>query len=115
MATLTADKTLKAIFPTNGSTVERALCWYDHDLRKVLESREHLGKHVIIHPDTGDWEMGSDPEGEDDLDVSHRAIERFGTARLFGLRIGYPVSEAIGTMLEPFPHLLGDEPDGERR
>ncbi len=89
--------------------------WYERDLRGVLETRENLGKNLVINPDTGDWEMGKGSDGDDDLEVSRRAIHRFGTARLFGLRIGYPASEAIGTTLEPFPHLLGDEPDGDTR
>ena len=106
METATATRNAYEVDPTVG---DRAEAWYNAGLRQRIETRENLGKYLIINPQTGEYVMGTDPRGDDDLEVSHQAIAKFGTHRLFGIRIGYPATEALGTTLEPFTRLLGDE------
>ena len=40
---------------------------------------------------------GDAPHGGDDRDVSRHATETLGTRHLYGMRIGYPASETLGT------------------
>lgn len=96
------------------SVVARGKRWYEAGLRRKLETRANLGKFLLINPDTGEWEMGDAPETYrgDDIDeiiVSDRARARFGNTILFGMRIGYPTSAAIGGAMTPLPYFLGDE------
>ena len=63
---------------------------------------------MVINPDTGDYIMGSNPDGDDNVDVSREARARFGTNRLFGIRVGYPAIAAIGATLTPYELLQGD-------
>ena len=106
-----AERQAEIMSPATASEIAvRAKQWYNAGIRRRLETRANLGKHLVIDPQTGRWIMGDDPDGDDDLEVSRRAIESFGTHHLYGMRIGYPASEALGISLEPFAHLLGDEP-----
>lgn len=82
--------------------------WYDKNIRHRIETRENLGKYMGINPESGEYIMGSDPDADDNLEVSREARARFGTHRLFGMRIGYTAVAAIGATLTPYEHLQGD-------
>lgn len=70
---------------------------YDEKLRPQLET-DNRGKYLIINVDTGEYEMDVD-----DLAASQRARARFGGARLFTMRIGYPAAYRLGATLSRQP------------
>jgi hypothetical protein len=69
--------------------------WYENQIRPKVETAENLGKMVLIDIETGEFEIAS--EG---LQASQRLHTRHPEAPLFGIRIGYRASEALGGILE---------------
>ncbi len=68
---------------------------YEERIRGQVETAENIGKIVVIDVETGDYEL-------DDLGLeSARHLQaRNQNASLYGKRIGYDVSEALGSVLE---------------
>ena len=67
-----------------------AAALYQARLRSLLEP-QHDGEFVVINLDTGEYEVDAD-----DLAASRRALARFGSARLFTLRVGRTTAYRIG-------------------
>ena len=60
-----------------------------------METAANLGKIVVIDVETGDYlidELG--------LDTSRRLHAKRADAHLYGIRIGYQISESLGGSLE---------------
>ena len=69
--------------------------WYDKKVRSLVETTENLGKMVLIDVETGEFTVAV--EG---LQASQELHTRHPEAPLFGIRIGYRASEALGGILE---------------
>jgi hypothetical protein len=74
---------------------ERARQLYEERIRSQVEIPDNIGKMVVIDVETG--EFGVDATG---LETSQRIHEARPAARLFGIRIGYDVADAIGGLME---------------
>ena len=74
---------------------QRARQLYEQTIRTQVETPENIGKMVIIDVETGEY--GVDTTG---LETSRRIHSEQPGARLFGIRIGYDVSDAIGGVME---------------
>ena len=68
---------------------------YEGRIRAEVETLENLGKMVIIDIETGDFAI--DALG---IDSAHQLQEKHPGARLYGIRIGYKVSESLNGLLE---------------
>ena len=96
-----------------GDIVARGKALYEQRIRDQVETSENIGKILIINVETGEWEMGDDPRGDDDLAVSRRAAARFPDAGRYGMRIGYPAFDAVGATLRPLSETRRDEGGAE--
>ena len=74
---------------------ERGEELYRLRIRSEIETPENIGKMVIIDIETGDYEV--DDNG---LSASHILHSKRPDAALYGIRIGYKTSAAIGGVLE---------------
>src|SRR5213078_3162176 len=68
---------------------------YEQSIRSKVESEENIGKMVVIDVETGDYEV--DKLG---LESARHLQAKRPDAALYGKRIGYDVSEAIGGVME---------------
>ena len=68
---------------------------YEQTIRSHVETPDNIGKMVIIDVETGDY--GVDATG---LETSRRLHAARPDARLYGIRIGYDVADAIGGVME---------------
>jgi hypothetical protein len=59
---------------------------YNRAIKPIVEP-EHHGKFLTLDIETGGYELG-----ENELEVSRRAMERFPNGTRFGMRIGYPTA-----------------------
>ena len=78
-----------------GDIVERGEQLYQQSIRALVE-KENVGKYLAVNVETGEWVMG-----EDHLDTLRRARALYPNAGLYGLKVGYPATAAIGTSLRP--------------
>ena len=65
---------------------------YDRLLRPKVETKDNIGKIIVIDVDTGDYEID-----RDGLAANHRALAKHPGATLLGLRIGYDAVEGFGS------------------
>lgn len=73
----------------------RGKALYAQSIRSLIENEANIGKMVIIDIETGDYEV-------DDIRIvsaRHLHAKRPNT-RLYGIRIGYNVAEALGGVME---------------
>ncbi|HZP84858.1 MAG TPA: hypothetical protein VFB21_24695 [Chthonomonadaceae bacterium] len=73
----------------------RGRALYEQSIRDKVETEENIGKMVIIDVETGEY--GVDETG---LETSRRLHVKRPDAPLYGIRIGYNVSAAIGGVME---------------
>ena len=71
--------------------VERGQAIYDQSIRGLVETPENIGKLLMVDILTGDWVMGTDR-----IEMGRRARAKNPDAVLYGVRIGYLVTEKIG-------------------
>ena len=74
---------------------QRAKQLYEQTIRAQVETQENIGKMVIIDVETGEY--GVDDTG---LETSRRLHSKRADARLYGIRIGYDVADALGGVME---------------
>jgi hypothetical protein len=74
---------------------QRAKQLYEQTIRSQVETPENIGKMVIIDVETGEY--GVDATG---LETSRRLHSKRADARLYGIRIGYDVADALGGVME---------------
>jgi len=81
---------------SNGDIVaERGEELYRSTIRAKVETPDNIGKMVIIDVESGDYSV--DENGA----VSAHALQaKHPAAELYGIRIGYKTSEALGGVLE---------------
>ena len=75
--------------------VERGKALYEQSLRPQVEEG-NLGNYLVVDVMTGEYEIGPDH-----LEAAQRARAKRPEAALYGMRIGYPATAAIGTRLRP--------------
>ncbi len=68
---------------------------YSESIRQKVESKENIGKMVIIDIESGDYEV--DKNG---LHAANRLSEKYPDVRLYGIRIGYNVAASLGGVME---------------
>ena len=90
----TSDKSAGA--HQHPSELERARALYER-LRPQVETEENIGKLIILHVDSGDYEISEDNLG---IKASHRLQARHPGSVPFAWRIGYNATDAIGGVLE---------------
>ncbi len=76
---------------TPADVVERGKVIYDRSIRGQVETPENIGKLLMVDILTGDWVMGTDR-----IEMARRARAKNPDAVLYGVRIGYLVTEKIG-------------------
>ena len=70
---------------------ERGQAIYDRSIRGLVETPENIGKLLMVDILTGDWVMGTER-----IEMARRARAKNPEAVLYGVRIGYLVTEKIG-------------------
>ena len=80
----------------SGSEIaKRGVEIYESRIRQQIETTENIGKMVIIDIETGDYAI--DQTG---LDAASKLHALHPNAALYGIRIGYNVSESLGGVME---------------
>ena len=69
---------------------------YEASIRQQVEP-DNIGKLVMIDIETGHWVIGTDR-----IEMARRAREARPNAVLYGIKIGYPATTAIGSTLHPY-------------
>ena len=69
--------------------------WYNQGIRERVETKENIGKMLIIDVETGNYEIE---------DTGFEAAQHFHATQadtpLYGLRIGYNVAASLGGVME---------------
>jgi hypothetical protein len=65
--------------------------FYENRLRAIVETDENIGKMILIDVETGDYAIS-----KSDREAVHQLKAKNPNARLFGIRIGYDASIALG-------------------
>ena len=78
---------------TPDEVVERGKAIYEQSIRAEVESG-NIGRLLMIDVMTGNWVLG-----EDRIEMARRLRERNPDAANFGMRVGYPTAEKIGSWL----------------
>jgi hypothetical protein len=86
---------MQAILLSGEEVGKRASRLYDSEIRQKVETKENIGKMVIIDIETGDYEVD-----ETGLQASRNLYAKHPYARLFGIRIGYNVAASLGGVME---------------
>jgi len=68
---------------------------YEQNIRSRVETAKNIGKMVVIDVETGDFEVD-----ELGLEAARHLQSKHPNAALYGKRIGYDVSEALGSVME---------------
>ena len=76
---------------TPDEVVERGKEIYEQSIRAEVEA-ENVGRLLMIDVTTGNWVLG-----EDRIEMARRLRERNPDAANFGMRVGYPTAEKIGS------------------
>lgn len=76
---------------TPDEVVERGKAIYEKSIRAEVEA-DNLGRLLMIDVKTGNWVLG-----EDRIEMARRLRERNPDAANFGMRVGYPTAEKIGS------------------
>ncbi len=73
----------------------RGKALYEQSIQSQVENAQNVGKMVIIDIESGDYEV-------DDIGIvsAERLHAKHPQARLYGIRIGYNVAEALGGVME---------------
>lgn len=69
---------------------------YERAIRAQVEP-EHKGELLVINIETGEYEMDAD-----DTAALDRAKARFGDAKTFTLRVGYPTAYRLGRRVQVY-------------
>jgi hypothetical protein len=80
---------------SRSDTAEQGEALYERKIRASVETPENIGKMVIMDVETEEYEV--DDLG---LDAARHLQARHPDALLYGKRIGYDVSEALGGTME---------------
>ena len=80
---------------TRDEVGKRGEALYDQTIRAHVETTQNIGKMVIIDVETGDYEVD-----ELGLEAARHLQAKHPNAALYGKRIGYDVSEALGGVIE---------------
>ena len=80
---------------TPDEVVARGKALYEQDIRAQVQE-VHFGQYLIMDVTSGDYEIGPDH-----LETARRARAKHPEAALYGMRIGYPATDAIGATLRP--------------
>ena len=76
---------------TLDEVVERGKAIYEQSIRTQVET-DNFGSLLMIDVTTGNWVLG-----EDRIEMARRLRERNPDAANFGMRVGYPTAEKIGS------------------
>ncbi len=76
---------------TPEEVVEHGKAIYDQSVRAEVEEG-NIGRLLMIDVTTGNWVLG-----EDRIEMARRLRERNPDAANFGMRVGYPTAEKIGS------------------
>lgn len=76
---------------TLDEVVERGQALYDRSIRAEVETPENKGKLLMVDILTGDWAIGTDR-----IEMGRRARLKNPDAVLYGVFVGYLVTEKIG-------------------
>lgn len=76
---------------TLDEVVERGKAIYEQSVRTQVEEG-NIGRLLMIDVTTGNWVLG-----EDRSEMARRLRERNPDAANFGMRVGYPTAEKIGS------------------
>ena len=90
-----------------GEIVARGKALYESQIRQQIEDG-NTGKYLAINIETGEWELGTDH-----AETVLRAHDRFLTAGIYGMRIGYRAAEALGGGLRPVQKPSNAESEAE--
>ena len=82
---------MQSIFWSREDVARRANEFYGKGIRTIVEIDENIGKMILIDVESGDYAIG-----KNDLDAVETLKQKNPNARLFGIRIGYDVSVALG-------------------
>lgn len=93
---------------TTDDIVERGEEIYRSGIRQQLETDENIGKLLMIDIETGAWVLGTDR-----IEMSRRVRAKNPHAHLYGLRIGYPATTAIGGNLRSFREMANEQAEHE--
>ena len=86
---------MQAILLSREEVARRAKQLYESSIRQKVETKENIGKMVIIDIETGDYEV--DKTG---LQASRNLSKKHPNAQLFGIRIGYNDAVSFGGVME---------------
>lgn len=100
MASVTATQPdnaaeMEAASPSREEVALRGKALYEQSIRGKVENAENIGRMVIIDIETGDYEVD-----EVGIVSAERLHAKHPNARLYGIRIGYNVAEALGGVME---------------
>jgi hypothetical protein len=56
--------------------VEQGKAVYQESIRRQVEKPENIGRMLVINVDSGEYVLGEDVNGDDDLEVDLRALAR---------------------------------------
>lgn len=86
---------MQTILLSREEVARRARQLYENTIRQQVEVDENIGKMVIIHFESGDYEV--DKTG---LKAARKLSAKHPNSRLFGIRIGYNVALSFGGVME---------------
>lgn len=86
---------MQAILLSREEVARRAKLLYENEIRQKVESKDNIGKMIIIDIETGDYEID-----ETGLKAARKLRQKYPNARLFGIRIGYNVAVSFGGGME---------------
>jgi hypothetical protein len=86
---------IQTMFLSHEEVAKIAELMYSDSTRQKVESKENIGKMVIIDIESGDYEV--DKNG---LHAANRLSEKHPDARLYGIRMGYNVAASLGAVME---------------
>ena len=85
---------------TVDEVVERGQAVYENGVRDQVETKDNLGKLLLLDIETGHYVIG-----DDRIELARRLRAENPDAMLYGLKIGYPAATAIGTTLRPLSQM----------
>ncbi len=86
---------METLLLSREEVARRAKALYEQSIRAQVETEENIGKMVIIDIETGDFEVD-----ETGIASARDLKNKRPNARLYGIRIGYNVAEALGGVME---------------
>lgn len=86
---------MQTLLLSREAVAQRGKQLYQESIRQQVETPDNIGKMVIIDIETGEYAVD-----ETGISSARHLHEKRPTARLYGIRIGYNVAEALGGVLE---------------